>query len=137
MGFSKNNITCALIFQTKFLGGYLDERIDFSKCNVFQVHHPKYFIFWDRRIHVISFSAAAALTSRRRFIRSKVESPQMTSTGLYGLWRKISPCLSLFCCNRKQHDDDDIFDITQSCTFLGSCFGKRKLLKLQRNTAKS
>ena len=24
-----------------------------SKCDVFQVHQPKYFIFWDRRIHVI------------------------------------------------------------------------------------
>ena len=33
--------------------GDLDERIDFPKCNVFQVHHPKYFIFWDRRISVI------------------------------------------------------------------------------------
>lgn len=36
--------------------GDLDERIDFSKCNVFQVNHPKYFIFWDRRISVIFVS---------------------------------------------------------------------------------
>ena len=33
--------------------GDLDERKDFPKCNVFQVHQPKYFIFWDRRISVI------------------------------------------------------------------------------------
>ena len=33
--------------------GDLDERIDFPKCNVFQVHQPKYFIFWDQRISVI------------------------------------------------------------------------------------
>ena len=33
--------------------GDLDERIDFPKCSVFQVNHPKYFIFWDRRISVI------------------------------------------------------------------------------------
>ena len=40
-------------FKRKFLGGDLDERIDFPLCNVFQVHHPKYLIFWDRRIKVI------------------------------------------------------------------------------------
>ena len=36
-------------------GGNLNERIEFPKCNVFQVHHPKYFIFWDRRINVILY----------------------------------------------------------------------------------
>ena len=35
--------------------GDLDLRIDFPRCNVFQAHHPKYFIFWHRRISVILF----------------------------------------------------------------------------------
>ena len=36
--------------------GDLDERIGFPRCNVFQVHEPKHFIFWDQRINVIPFS---------------------------------------------------------------------------------
>ena len=34
--FSKNNITCVLIFQTKFLGGDLDEKIDFQSVMFFK-----------------------------------------------------------------------------------------------------
>ena len=41
--------------------GDLDERIDFPKCNVFQVQHPIYFIFWDRRISVLVINISSKL----------------------------------------------------------------------------
>ena len=50
--FSKRRITCALIFQTNFWGwSWWEDQL--SNCNNFQIHHPNYSIFWDRRVHVI------------------------------------------------------------------------------------
>ena len=64
--FSKNNITCALIFQTKWLWGDLDEKIEIQNLMCFKFITQHIVIFWDRKINGFSLGGLPERSFRKQ-----------------------------------------------------------------------